>query len=198
MSRLGEYVPVSELEYPVIMNIPICHQRAGNFMLNLPIAVGDTGMIVVAQRDLDNWKANGGIQPTKTLRQFNFNDGIYLPFVPNNTNKVTNYNATMLEVRAGSEYIQMDGLGNVNVYATKVKLGKAAFEYIVKATKLKTWITNQINSVFNGHTHPAPSVVAVANSINALAPVGSVPAPNQKMSSPSESDLASISHQVGD
>jgi hypothetical protein len=44
---------------------------------------------------------------------FDINDGVYLPYVPNMVNKISDYDATALEIRAGSDKIKMAGDGKV-------------------------------------------------------------------------------------
>jgi hypothetical protein len=112
-SRLGEPVPIKEIQLPPLKNVPICYPRAGTFMITLPITIGDTGMLIISQKDIALWKQQGGIQSEGELSLFDINDGVYLPYVPNMVNKISDYDATALEIRAGSDKIKMAGDGKV-------------------------------------------------------------------------------------
>ncbi len=67
-----------------------------------------------------------------------------------------------------------------------IEIGVEDFEKIVKATKLKNWIKDEINSVFNAHTHAVTTAPGITS------------APASSMSDPSETDIASSLHTVGD
>jgi hypothetical protein len=114
-NRLGEPIPVTEVLLPPLKNVPISYPRAGNFMITLPITVGDTGMLIISQNDIALWKQQGGTQATGSMEIFNINDGVYLPYVPNMVNKISDYDATALEIRAGSDKIKMAGDGKVYI-----------------------------------------------------------------------------------
>lgn len=122
---LGNKVGITHVEMPIIQNVPICHPRAGQFMLNLPIQPGDTGMYIVSQMDITNWKQQGGPAEQANMTIFDINDGFYLPFVPNGSNKATAYDPAKLQILAGpdgtQDIIEMDGVGNVNII-TQVNL----------------------------------------------------------------------------
>jgi hypothetical protein len=78
-----------------------------------------------------------------------------------------------------------------------IEIGTNSSEYIVMSKKLIDWVKNEINAVFNDHTHPPPAVVALAVTTSSTATPADVPAPNETMSDPTESDLASEQHKVG-
>lgn len=112
---IGEDINVSDVTMPAIMGVPICYQRAGTAMITLPIQIGDTGMLICSQRDISLWKVNGGIAEQVENRMFDINDGVFLPFVANKTNKISDYSNSALEIRFGSDKISMDGEGKINV-----------------------------------------------------------------------------------
>ena len=113
INNLGEEVPVSDFQIPDITNVPIRVYRAGQFSITIPVAVGDTGTLIISERDISVWKDKGGFQPQGELRKFDLNDGIYDPFVPNATNKDTSYATDALEIKAGSDKIRMKGDGTI-------------------------------------------------------------------------------------
>lgn len=119
-NRLGEVVPYEDVEMPVILKAPLCYMRSGNYMVTIPVQVGDTGMLIISQRDISIWKQKGDIQPQGEVSVFDINDGVFLPFVPNQVNKISDYNNNALEIRADSDKITLDGSGTITFNA-KIK-----------------------------------------------------------------------------
>lgn len=113
-------------------------------------------------------------------------------------------NLITLSTKSGKTKITINGTTDkVVVNAEHIELGDATLEYIVKSKMLKDWIKNEIDSVYNGHTHPVPAVVPLALAAVAVTPLIppppvslSIAAPNEKMTDPSEADLASLKHKV--
>lgn len=48
-----------------ILNVPIAYTRTNNSMILFPVKVGDTGMCIVADNSLDNFKISSNVNPTK-------------------------------------------------------------------------------------------------------------------------------------
>lgn len=145
ISSLGEEIRVSDVELPAIKNVPISFPRAGNFSITLPITVGDEGMLIVSERDLSLWKNQGAPAPQGQASMFNFNDGVYLPGVPNSTTKISNYSTSNLELRAGSDKISMDGAGNINITGKLTVSG-----HVVSGTKDLTTHVHSVSGVSPG------------------------------------------------
>lgn len=112
---IGEEITVSDYTLPPVLGVPICYARAGQAMITIPIQVGDTGMLIISQRDLTNWKQNGGIATQGGNQLFDINDGVFVPFVPNMTNKISDYSASNLEIRFGNDKISMSGNGTIDI-----------------------------------------------------------------------------------
>lgn len=138
-TRTGKKVGVSEIEMPEILNVPICHPRAGNFMITLPIQVGDNGMLIFCQQDISAWKERGGSNvEQKDLAQFDINNCIFLPYVASDVDVVSDYNADALEIRAGDDKMTMAGDGkvvfNCDVVANGVSLETHTHPVVVPST----------------------------------------------------------------
>lgn len=113
-SFIGEDVRVSDIEMPALMGVPLCYARAGSAMITMPISVGDTGMLIISQRDISLWKEQGGTaEQSIGSGLFDINDGVFLPFVANKTNKDANYSQDRLEIRYNDDKISMDGAGSI-------------------------------------------------------------------------------------
>lgn len=113
---IGEDIKVKDVQMPVIQKVPLSYARAGTAMITMPIQVGDTGMLIISQRDISIWKQQGGIaEQSKGAQMFDINDGVFLPFVANQTNKDTNYSENKLQIKFGNDIIEMGGDGKVKM-----------------------------------------------------------------------------------
>jgi hypothetical protein len=90
----GEYVMVDDYEAPIIADCPIVMMINSNARITMPIEIGDTGLLVISEKDITNWKDNQGTQ-LSSLRRFNLNDGFFIPFI-NQT--ISNYLTNAIEI----------------------------------------------------------------------------------------------------
>jgi hypothetical protein len=51
-----------------------------NARITIPIEVGDSGLLIISENDIYNWKNNKG-NSLNSIRKFNINDGFFLPFI---------------------------------------------------------------------------------------------------------------------
>lgn len=64
---------------PVIPNVPVAHPRAGQSIVHMPIAVGDTVLLIFSQRSLDKWLSSGGQVDPEDARKFHLSDAFAIP-----------------------------------------------------------------------------------------------------------------------
>lgn len=65
---------------PDLPGIPVAFPGAGAFSMTWPLAAGDSGLLIVTSRSMDEWKANGG--PTsepEDQRRHDLTDSVFLP-----------------------------------------------------------------------------------------------------------------------
>lgn len=91
--------------------------------------------------------------------------------------------------------IYFDETGKVTVDAPEITLGRTLLELIVKGTKLKDYINNQIKAKYDPHTHPG-NTLSVDPTTHAV--TGSTGGPSNSITSATEADLASAKHKVGE
>lgn len=70
---------VTVVNLPVIPNVPVCHPRANNAWIHLPVKSGDSVLLIISERSLDVWKAQGGIVNPADRRKFNLTDAFAIP-----------------------------------------------------------------------------------------------------------------------
>lgn len=91
-------------EYPLLVTCPVVTLYGGVSFLSMPIAKGDTCLVLFCDRDIDNWYALGGVQVPATPRTHDLSDGIALVGVHNLKNKIADYlaNGVRLSYSANS------------------------------------------------------------------------------------------------
>lgn len=105
---LGDEVTYKSL--PVIEGVPVVmpYAQTAGLMLTLPIKAGDTGMLIVPDRGLDNFlTGGGGVAPpplagdvtTTAPRAHSLTDGIYVPGLSPDAAAVESYNTDNIELR---------------------------------------------------------------------------------------------------
>jgi hypothetical protein len=160
-TRTGQYAGVSEIAMPILLNVPICFPRAGNLMVTLPVTVGDTGMLIISQQDLTQWKQKGGDGIAQDdISLFDINNGVYVPFVPNDVTAVSDYNATAMELRnlAGTAKIKIDNSGTIAITGDVTVTGTltATTDVVGGGKSLKT---HTHTTLLNASALAAPAII---------------------------------------
>ncbi len=149
----------SNVSYPPLVDMPFIIIQGAAAALTMPIAVGDTCLILFNDRDMDNWLHSGQNGPVRTQRLHAFSDGIALIGVNSSQRAIASYDTARAVLRNGD--------ASVGVGTTKVQ--------IKNTTKnLNTILQNLITTIENITTTPAvvgvPCTVSAA-SISALSAV---------------------------
>ena len=114
---------VFDVEIPLLVDVPICFTRGGGFSVTVPIAVGDNVLITFADRCIDAWWQNGGIQNQEVMRVHDLSDG-FAVLCPSSQDKLLGgISASSLQVRSddGGTVIDLKK-GLVTITATNVKI----------------------------------------------------------------------------
>lgn len=69
----------SDTPLPVIDDVPVVFPGGGGFRITHPINEGDEVLVICAQRAIDRWKTQGGLQPAGNRRRFAASDAIAIP-----------------------------------------------------------------------------------------------------------------------
>lgn len=78
-------------DYPVLVDVPIIILTGGKAALTMPIASGDTCLILFNDRDIDNWFSGGQVAALASQRMHSFSDGIALIGLRSSKNPVDDY-----------------------------------------------------------------------------------------------------------
>ena len=122
------------MEYKPLLDCPFVCMNGGNFSLTIPIAIGDTCLILFNDRDIDDWHHTNQLLPVASQRFHSMSDAIALVGIRSSVNPIANYS---------SDHMQMVN-GNV-------KLGISSSKVLVSngADKLSTLLNDLVNEIKN-------------------------------------------------
>jgi hypothetical protein len=133
-----------------LIHCPVQRPRGGGFAFTVPLVEGDEGLVVFAQRCIDGWWQQGGIQPPTEYRLLDISDGFFIPGVSSVPRVLSAISTTTAQLRTddGLTYLEIaDGEinieGNLNVSGDIDQLGDGV-------TGSFTTPTGQIVTVTNG------------------------------------------------
>lgn len=75
----GDVSEVTWLAPPVIPDVPIAFPRSGNWFFSVPIAKGDSGMVIMCDRSIDVWRSKGRESPNVDGRIHDLSDAVFYP-----------------------------------------------------------------------------------------------------------------------
>ena len=105
---------------PMCINCPIVYPGGGGFQLTFPLASGDEGLIVFAQRCIDAWWESGGVQPQAEFRMHDISDGFFIPAMLSQSKAPSTAASTstvQLRSADGATYIEVASGNVVNVHS---------------------------------------------------------------------------------
>lgn len=155
-------------DLPILCDVPIMFQRFGGFMLTMPVAVGDTVLLVFTDRSIDKWKTNGGNVDPIDLRAHDISDAVAIPglypgpeALPSTLTTglaIGKEGDTTLQIHIDGTSINLGGPGAVEFVALSQKV-EQNFAYIAAALK-------KIASILAPSSDPTPAaVMTIANTV---------------------------------
>jgi hypothetical protein len=120
------------VSYPVLVDCPAIVLSGGDFSLKMPIAAGDTCLILFNDRDLSNWFSGSNGGPVSTPRLHAISDGIVLVGLRSLSNPASGYEDDKVVLGDGEHDLKL-GDGKSGLYkgdtlielATKIKIQNA-------------------------------------------------------------------------
>ena len=124
-----KYSDGTELQLPVINNVPVQMPSGGGAILSFPVKKGDSCMLVFSQRSLDKWLANGGIVTPDESRKHDLNDAIAIMGLDDFTGDYeTDENDVLLKFNQAEVRITKNG--EVKAKGSKFAAGSQAVELV--------------------------------------------------------------------
>ena len=145
---------------PVLKEVPIRYLAGSTYTITFPLVEGDNVLVVFAERSIDTWLVNGGIQDPADIRKHSFSDAFAFPMMYSQSGKIANFDNDNMQIRTrdGSAEITIKANGDIELNGN----GDTA----VRFSDLKTAF-DTLKSEFNAHTHPTAPAGPISTPSNA-------------------------------
>ena len=143
--------------YPILVDVPVFVPSGGPACLTLPIAAGDTCLVLFNDRDIDNWFTTGAAAPPNSARIHSLADGLAIVGFRSRRNPVVNYSTTDAELRHGNAAIGLDG--------TKISIRNDTTSLRTALDALMVALTGWVNT---GGSTPNSTTVTALTAAKAL------------------------------
>lgn len=88
------------VEMPTLLDVPVVFPHAGGCSLTFPVKAGDECLVVFADRCIDGWWRDGGIQPPLSSRSHDLSDGFAILGVWSQKTKIDAPSTDRVELRS--------------------------------------------------------------------------------------------------
>lgn len=133
--RNGQDDFVSEA-LPKLSDVPIGFTRGGGFFVSVPIAVGDFGMVICAERNLGAWRQAGNQGDPGDLGMHTLDGAWFVPAVAPDANALQNVDANNMVIGSDST----PGARIVIKPSGEIDLGSDANRFAARADKVITYL----------------------------------------------------------
>lgn len=109
---------IQNVNYPLLIHVPIIFPSAGGFTITLPLAQGDEVLVIFSSRCIDSWWQNGGYKNVAMEdRMHDLSDGFAIPGPKSQPKKISGISSTGAQIRndAGTSYIEISADGKIKV-----------------------------------------------------------------------------------
>lgn len=100
-----------DTDLPLLLDCPVMMPRGGGFALTFPVAAGDECLVVFADACIDSWWQSGGVQNQAEKRRHDLSDGIVIPGLWSQPNKLTIGEGIRLTATAGGASVSVTASG---------------------------------------------------------------------------------------
>lgn len=147
---------VQSVNLPLLVDVPVVFPRGGGVTMTFPIKSGDECLVVFADRCIDFWWQNGGIQEAIDPRQHDLSDAFAFIGVQSQKQKISQISTDAMQLRSddGATYFE------VNPTTQKIKIvapngleivtPDAIFSERVTIKGLLSWLGGMVGSTPSG------------------------------------------------
>lgn len=96
-------------EISVLVDVPIFMPRAGEYILTMPVTIGDECLVIFGDNCMDAWWQSGGIQNQVDKRRHDLSDAFAFLGIWSQPKKISGYstNSTQLRNLDGDTYVEI-------------------------------------------------------------------------------------------
>ncbi|PHM55134.1 Gp138 family membrane-puncturing spike protein [Xenorhabdus sp. KK7.4] len=113
---------------PLLVDVPVIFPRGGGVTLTFPVKPGDECLVVFADRCIDYWWQNGGVQEPVDPRQHHLSDGFAFVGPQSQARKISNISTQSAQLRTddGAAFIELSPANHNITVKTPGKLTATA------------------------------------------------------------------------
>lgn len=147
---------------PAIEDVPVQFMGGGDYVLTVPVVVGDPCWLVFSDRALDVWQSSGAEVDPVDERRHHLSDAVAILGVRSSAKAIASFDTSG---------VRMGRVGDVGVVARTgaVHLGVTENQFATEAGVLGTAMLSYLNTLYN-------FTVAVNTAVGTSTPVPTVPA----------------------
>ncbi|HEI9834005.1 TPA: translation initiation factor IF-2 [Serratia marcescens] len=118
----------SSLSLPLMVDIPVIFPRGGGITLTFPVKAGDECLLVFADRCIDFWWQNGGVQEPVDGRMHDLSDAFAIVGPQSQAQKISGVSTSTAQLRTddGAAFIELDPSSHAVNVTTPGKLTASA------------------------------------------------------------------------
>ena len=87
-------------DLPLLVDVPVSFPRGGGCTLTFPVKAGDECLLIFADRCIDFWWQNGGVQEAVDLRQHDLSDAVAFVGIQSQAKKISGISTSAVELRS--------------------------------------------------------------------------------------------------
>jgi len=91
--------PFEHISLPDLMMVPIILPRAGDFIITLPVTIGDECLVIFGDMCYDTWWENGKVGNQIDLRRHDLSDGFAILGPWSSPRKISDYSTDSVQIR---------------------------------------------------------------------------------------------------
>lgn len=112
----------STTDYPLLVDVPVAFPRGGGCTLTFPVAPGDECLVIFADRCIDFWWQNGGIQEPVDTRMHDLSDAFAIVGPQSQAQKISGISTTAAQLRtdSGAAFIEIAVGGAVTITSPQI------------------------------------------------------------------------------
>ena len=104
--KTGKVAPTA---ISLLVDVPVSWPSGGDWAMTFPLGQGDEGVVIFADRCIDNWWQNGGVQTQAESRLHDLSDGMFVPGLRSVPRVLKNVSTDQMEIRKGDGDIKLAG-----------------------------------------------------------------------------------------
>lgn len=158
---------------PLLVDVPVVFPRGGGCTLTFPVKAGDECLVIFADRCIDFWWQNGGVQEPVDDRVHDLSDAFCIVGPQSQAQKISGINTGAAQLRSddGSTFFELNpGTQKIKIVApggVEVVTPLADFSEKVTIHGLLTWMGGMIGSIASGVASTITGAVEFIGSVKA-------------------------------